>query len=351
MTLSNVSTSYLNTALLPAVRSAQTQLATLEVESSTGEYADLGQQLGAQSGYEMSLRTQDDLLQSMTTANGITATNLSTTQSVLTTLQSSATSTASSLLSWSAASGSVTLQSYGQGQLQQLLSLGNSSAASGYLFAGQNTATPPFSDYNSTPASAAKTALDAAFQNYFNFPITSTAQVANISASDMQTFLAGPFAQQFKGQNWTNNWSSASSVNSSAEIAPGDSVETNTNANTAGFQLLAQGYSMLSEFGGIGLSADAQQAVANTAIGVITQGAAAITTQAAGVGVVQSDITQADDNMSGQMQILQTQLNRSDSVDQATIATELTTLTNQLQAAYQLTAKITSMNLAQYLPS
>src|ERR1700710_998887 len=118
MTLASISSSYLNSALLPAVRQAQSQLANLEIETSTGEYADLGQHLGGQSGYELSLRTQDDLLQTMVTANGITSTNLSTVQTALTTVQSTAQNTASSLLTWTPGSSSdVPLQSYGEGQL------------------------------------------------------------------------------------------------------------------------------------------------------------------------------------------------------------------------------------------
>jgi flagellar hook-associated protein 3 FlgL len=351
MTLASISTSYLNSALLPSVRQAQSQLANLQVESTTGEYADLGQQLGVQSGYEMSLRTQDDLLQTMTTANGITATNLSSAQSALTTIQSAAQSAASGLLSWNADSASsISLQSYGQSQLQQLQTLANTSGADGYLFSGQNSAVQPFNDFYSQPTSAARTAIDNAFQTNFGFSITSP-QVANITAKDMDDFLAGPFAAQFENSNWTDNWSSASSVNSSAQISPGTTADTTSTINTSGFQKLAQGYAMLSELGGIGLSSSAQQAVASTAITVINQGSTAITAQAAQIGVTQSNITQADDDMQGQMQVLQTQLGRSDNVDQATIATELTTLTDQLQVAYQLTAKINSMNLAQYLPA
>ena len=48
MTLANVSSAYLSSALLPAVRQTQTQLSTLEVESSSGQYANLGLQLGDQ---------------------------------------------------------------------------------------------------------------------------------------------------------------------------------------------------------------------------------------------------------------------------------------------------------------
>ena len=49
----------------------------------------VGLQLGGQSGYELSLRTQDDLLQAMTVGTGVTATNMSTAQSALSSILTS----------------------------------------------------------------------------------------------------------------------------------------------------------------------------------------------------------------------------------------------------------------------
>jgi len=351
MSISSISTAYLNTALLPSVNQAQSQLATLEVEASTGQYADLGLQLGSQSGYELSLRSQDDLLQSMTAANGVTKTNLAASTSALTSIQSSAQSTAATLVTWTAGSNSPsTLQNYGQNGLQQLIALGNTTSGDAYVFGGQNTGVAPLDDFYASPTSTAKSAVDSAFQTYFGFS-TSSPQVANITAPQMQDFLSGPFAAQFQGANWTSNWSTASSVNTSTQIAPGQTVETSTNANTAGFQQLAQGYSMLSEFGNIGLSSGAEQALAGAAIGVINKGSSSITNAQASLGSVQGEITSADDQMSAQMTLLQTSLGNLDSVNAAKVSTELTTLTTQLQTAYQLTSQLHSLNLAQYLPT
>ncbi len=70
----------------------------------------------------------------------------------------------------------------------------------------------------------------------------------------MQGFLSGPFAALFSGGAWSSDWSSASSTNTSAEIAPGQTVTISTNANEPAFQELAQAYTMLSEFGGSELS-------------------------------------------------------------------------------------------------
>jgi flagellar hook-associated protein 3 FlgL len=348
--MSTVSTAYLSSALLPAVRQAQSQLATLEVESSTGQYANLGLQLGSESGYELSLRTQDDLLQAMTSANGVIATNMSTAQSALSSILSAAQSAAQSLAQSPSGADPATLQSLGQGNLQQLIDLANTNGSDGYVFGGQNTQTAPLDDYFAQPTSSAKTAIDSAFQSYFGFPVGSP-QAGNITAAQMSSFLTGPFASEFASPAWGANWSTASSANTTAEISPGNVIETSTNTNAVGFQQLAEGYAMLTEFGSIGLNSTTQQALTSAATSSISQGVSSIIDVQAQLGQSQSQVTQANSEMSSQMSLLQTELGRYDNVDAAQVATELTTLSTQLETAYQLTSQIHNLNLAQYLPT
>jgi flagellar hook-associated protein 3 FlgL len=352
MSVSNVSSSYLASALLPAVRQTQSQLATLEVESSTGEYANLGLQLGNQSGYELSLKTQVDLMQAMTTANGVTETNLTSAQAAMSSIYSSAQTAASGLVSLAigGVSSASEAQTLGQSALQQLISVGNTSVAGSYVFAGANSSVAPLNDYYAQPSSGAKTAINSAFQSYFGFGVNSS-QVSTIAASQMQSFLSGPFAAQFLSPAWGSNWSTASSASAKSEISPGIQIATSATSNTAGFQQLAQGYAMLSEFAGIGLSDATQRTLVSAATSAITQGSAAIVTTQAQLGGAQTQITQANDAMSGQMNLLQTQINQTDSVDPAQVATQLSLLTTQLQSAYRLTAQIASLSLAQYLPT
>src|SRR5580704_8623205 len=161
MPVTHVSTAYLGTALIPAVSQAQTQLSQLEIESTTGEYADLGLQLGDQSGYELSLRNQDDLLQTLTANNSIASTALSTTQSVLTSLTADAQTAAEGLATARTGSNSAaTMQSLGQTALEQLIAGANTTEGDLYVFGGINSQTAPLDDYFSAPTSVAKTAID-----------------------------------------------------------------------------------------------------------------------------------------------------------------------------------------------
>jgi flagellar hook-associated protein 3 FlgL len=351
MSASFVSTSYLATALLPSISHTQSQLTSLEVESSTGQYADLGLQLGDQSGYELSLKNQNDLLQTLTSGNNLVTTSLKTSQSALDSIRSSAQSVTQSLTSWSTTevNAGSTLQSLGANALQSLIATTNTTSNGQYVFAGENSSVAPMSDYFSSTTSAAKTAIDAAFYAQFGCNPTDAA-AANITASQMQSFLTGSFAAQFTGSNWTSNWSSASSVNTSSQIAPGETIDTSTNANQAGFQQLAEGYTMLAEFAGTNLSSAAQQTLASTANSLVTQGLTSTTATEASIGVALNRVTDANSSMSSQMTILQTQIGNLDDVNTTTAATKLTSLSTQLQTAYELTAAIQKLNLAQYLP-
>jgi len=351
MTASMVSTLSLGSAMLSGMTRAQNQLTQLTAEASSGQYADLGLQLGDQSGYELSLRNQTNLLQSLTTANNLTVTNLKTAQAALDSIRTSAQSAVSTLTSLTAGSNgsAATLQSTGTNALQALIASMNTTSNGQYVFGGINSAVAPIADYFSSTTSAAKNAIDAAFQSTFGFPPTS-ASVSTISASAMQSFISGTFASLFSGTNWTSDWSSASSTNVTTQIAPGQTATTSTSANQSGFQQLAEAYAMLTEFGGSSLSSTAQQAVISAATSLINQGVSSLTTTEATLGAAQTQVTDASTTMSNQLTILQTQIGNLDNVDSSSVAVQLNTLQTQLTTAYELTAQLQKLSLAQYLP-
>jgi flagellar hook-associated protein 3 FlgL len=352
MTMSTnfVSSQYLANSLILPITQAQSALVTATTEESTGQYADLGLQLGDQSGYELSLKERVSLLQSLTAGNSLVSTNLATAQSALTGISSTAKTTIADLTSWtSSANSGATLQTMGQSALESLIASTNATSSDQYVFGGINSSVAPMADYYSTPTSAAKTAVDQAFQTAFGV-LPSDPAAASISASAMQDFLSGPFAALFTGANWTPTWSSASSADTSAEIAPGQTVATSTNANEPTFQELAQAYTMLSEFGGSELSGAAQGTVANAASSLIAQGQNSLINVQASLGATQGEVTDASSSMSSQTTILQQQIDALDNVDQNKTAAQIASLTNQIQIAYELTARLQQLNLAQYLP-
>ncbi len=345
-----VSSQALANSLVVPVMQAQSSLTTAMTEESTGQYADLGLELGEQSGYELSLKEQAGLLQTLTSNNSLVSTGLSTAQSALSSISSSAQTTLNDLTTWTpGANSGASLQNMGQSALRSLIASANATSGDQYVFGGINSAVAPIADYYSTPTSAAKTAIDQAFQTTFGV-LPSDPAAANISASAMQSFLSGPYAALFQGASWSADWSSASSANTSAEIAPGETVTTSTNANQPGFQELAQAYAMLSEFGGSELSSGAQQAVATAASSLVSQGMDSMTNIQADLGSTQSAVTDANNTMSSQLTILEQQVGNLDDVNANTTAVQINSLTNQIQMAYELTSRLQELNLAQYLP-
>ena len=350
MSANFVSSQTLATSLILPVMQAQSSLTTAVTEESTGQYADLGLQLGEQSGYELSLKEEVGQLQTLTSNNSIVSTGLSTAQSALSAINSSAQTTLNDLATWTpGANSGASLQNMGQSALQSLIAAANATSGDEYVFGGINSAVQPMADYYSTPASAAKTAIDQAFQTEFGV-LPSDPAAANISASAMQSFLSGPFAALFQGASWSMHWSQASSTNTSAEIAPGETVTTSTNLNAPGFRELTQAYAMLSEFGGSELSSSAQQAVATAASSLVSQGMNSLTNIQGELGSTQSAVTNANSSMSSQLTILERQVDNLDYVNANATAAQINSLTNQIQMAYELTSRLQQLNLAQYLP-
>jgi len=350
MSANFVSTPSLAMSLVAPVQQAQASLATATTEESTGQYADLGLQLGDQAGYELSLKEQVGLLQTLTSANGLVATNMATADAALTAIGSSADTTMQNLAAWTPIGDpGVSLQTMGENALQSLIASSNATSGGGYVFGGINSSLAPLADYFSTPPSAAKTAVDQAFQTAFGV-LPSDPAAASISASAIQSFLSGPFAALFSGASWTSDWSSASSTNVSAEIAPGRTAVVSTNVNQPAFQGLAQAYTMLAEFGGSQLGPAAQQTIASQAGSLIATAHASLTNTQAALGATQSAVTDANSAMSSQLTILQKQVDALDSVDQNATAARINSLTTEIQMAYELTARLQQLNLAQYLP-
>jgi flagellar hook-associated protein 3 FlgL len=69
-----------------------------------------------------------------------------------------------------------------------------------------------------------------------------------------------------------------------------------------------------------------------------------------GLGSTQSSVTDATNSMNSQLTILQGQIGALDNVNTTAMAAQITSLTNQVQMAYELTSRLSQLNLAQYLP-
>lgn len=343
-----ISSYSISSSLRQTVLSTQTSLVQAQQELSTGTHADIGLTLGAQVGQDISLRSQESLLKAYTTTNNLAAASLGTTQSVLSNLQTAGQSLLNSLVGAGDQNGtSASLQQEAESALKGLISGLNTTEGGNYIFAGTNTAVAPITDYYAA-GSSNQAAVTGAFTSYFGFAPTDP-QAANITASQMQSFIDTQFAPLFQGTNWTTDWSSASSATPSSEISPTQSIATSVSANDPAFQNLAEAYTMLAALGTSNLGSAASQTVVSNAENLMNSGLSGLTSVQASVGTAQNEITSANNQMSVEMSVLSTQIGNLENVNPYEASTEVSNLQTQLETAYSLTSQLSQLSLVKFL--
>ena len=337
-----ISTLSFTSPLRLSVNQAQAALTQDQTEVSTGVYADLGLQLGAGTGEALSLESNIDSLNDFTTSNNTAATRLSTTSTILTSMISSAQMIQSDLIGASS-TGSTTaaLAATGLGAAQSFVAGLNTTLGGEAIFGGINSGTQPITAYANTQA-----AVNTAFQSY----LTSQGVTAStMTGAQMTDFLKSTdFTDAFTG----SSWSSASSQTISSTVAHGQTLSTSVSASpTSGFQQIAQAYTMMSEFTGSTISSDAQAAVVATASGLMNTGVSALTNLNTGVGVAQAVVSAANTQISSQVSVLESNVSDMTSVNTYELSSQVTSLQTQLEASYELTSRLQSLSLVNYLSS
>jgi flagellar hook-associated protein 3 FlgL len=345
---SYISTQSLSSLLRQSTLRMQSELASGETELATGNYADIGLELGGRTGETVSLQAEASLLQTITSTNQTAALRLDTTESVLSNVQSAAQDLLDSLIhdDGSGANAS-TIQASGKTNFEGLISALNSSLNGDYIFAGTNTSNQPITDYYAA-AAPNKAAVDSAFAAAFGMP-QSNPGVSAISGASMQSFLDTQFAPLFQGTSWTANWSSASSQPLTNRISESQTANTSVSANNTAFQQLAQAYAMIADLGTQTLNSSAYQAVTSTARSLLTSAISKLIDLQASAGLVQSDVSTASSQISVQMNILSTQIGKLESVDPYEITTRVTDLKTQIETSYSLTSQLQQLSLVKYL--
>jgi flagellar hook-associated protein 3 FlgL len=352
MSVGSVSSSTLSSILQNTVTRLQSQMTTVESESSTGQVADIGLTLGADSGQDIAMHRQMADLTAISNSNSIVSAQLDTAANALTDLQSSAQSALKQFIEGEsgtpASTGAIGIQQTASGALESFASMMNSAAGGQYVFGGINSGVAPIAAYSQTPPSAAQTAVDNAFQAAFGMPVTS-ASVNTISGSAMTSFLDNQFASLFTGANWTSNWSSASDTAQTSRIGVNQTVTTSITANQSAFQNMAQALTMVSEFGGLNLSSGAYSALMSKAQSVMSVANTGLIESSAAVGTMQNQVTEADSAITLQQNVLTTRLNSQETVNSYDVASQVSNLSTQLQTAYSLTAQIHKLSLVSFL--
>jgi flagellar hook-associated protein 3 FlgL len=322
------------------------QLAVAQQEATTGAKANLAQELGSPVSSNYILRSVGEQLEALQGANTNALNRLDQTQTALAQVQSLSQNVISQILSAKSTGNAKTLQSQAAAALKSLTDILNTQVDGAYLFSGVTSQTRPLADYQD--GSAAKTAVDAAFQSAFGFPSEDPA-VPTIGADALENFLDGAFAGLFGASSWKTLWSKASDQTVSAKIAPSVIVPSTVSANAAPFSDLVQALVMTSQIGNSGLNTNATQAVLSKAAALAQRATNGINDLQTAVGVTQAQTHTAAGLLKTQITLNQQSIDTKEAVDPYEAATRVSALSTQIETAYTLTNRLNKLSLLNYL--
>ena len=343
-----VSTQAVSNATRLSMIKMQTELAKASKEMSSGRLADVGMGLGSRTGHAVQLRQELSQINTILDTNGLVKSRLDTTQAALDGLLGTAEEFLGTLITVrDGSAGGLVVKSLANLNLKGLIGTLNANMNGQHLFAGTNTDVMPMPEYETTPPSAAKVALDNAFQTYFGFAQTDPA-VSTITAAAMADFLDNDFSALFDDPAWSD-WSDASDQNIRSRISTNELIETSANVNERAFRQMTMAYAMVGEFAVENLQGGAFKAIADKALEAVSGALEGLTGIQARLGVAQNRVANASERLTIQRDIMSQQIVGLEGVDLFETSTRVNTLMSQVELSYSLTARIRQLSLLKYM--
>lgn len=354
MKTSFVSNMTMQNSLLRTIAQAQTELMQRQKETVTGRHADVGAVLGAKTARTLNLHRDLQRLESLLSTNALTTQRLSASQLALGNISDAAKLLQETLITFSGTESPIQLtqakESFANA-LSQFTNAANTSFGGEYLFAGIDTDVMPVNDYLA-PGSSAKATFDSMFVAHFGFPQSDAAQVANITAADMDAFIV-EVENSYMGTpppgSWNTDWSNASDQNMTSRISASEVIQSSTNANADGMRKFALGAVIGYELLSLGLSDETRKKVGDRSLEYVGSAITGVDAERTTLGVSEARVKQANISLEAQSTIMMTSINNLEAVDTNETATRITTLENQLSLAFTLTGRLQNMSLVNYL--
>lgn len=350
MKTSFIASNSISSASRLSIMKLQAKLVEAQKEVGTGRHADVGLALGYQTGNSVSLRQELTRLQTITQTNSLVKTRLDVSQAALQDISDNAQDFLKQLVAArDGTSGPAIVAVQAKSHLSTLTDSLNTTVNGAFLFAGINADVKPLGGYFQDPPSSAQDAVAAAFQTAFGMSQSDPA-VADIPAADMQAFLDGPFAQLFDEAGWTADWSDASDQNVRSRISSSEMIDSSTNANEGPFRALASAFTMVADLNVEGLDDATYKAVIGKAVQLVGDAIQGVTTLQANLGTAQERVTNANDRMSIQTDVITSHIGALEGVDVTEASTRVAQLLTQIETAYAMTARVQQLSLLNYLP-
>lgn len=339
-----VSTLSWTTSALSTMSRLQSEISKTTEEISTGRHADVGLTLGLKTGQSVSLYAMKASIEAQTNSNTFASGVISTSQTALSQILSTANDFLSDLITGSSSGGDATLlTSQAESALAALTDSLNTTDGQRYVFGGTNSSEKPIADYEDGPEAA----VNAAFTAAFGISPTDPA-VSEISASDMSAFLDGAFADLFADPSWGSVWSSASDQALTSQVSSSTRVDISTTANTDAMRNLTMAVTMVAKLGTASLSEEARNVLIEKAQVLTGAAVSQVTSVSAGLGVSQNRIDRANDVLTSSGNLVDARITSLEGVDVAEAKTRLDNMTTQLEMSYSTTATLLQLSLLNY---
>lgn len=344
-----ISTAALTDETRLSIARIQVRLLEAQKELSTGRYADVGTTLGASTGVSVSLRQDLTQIRSIKDTNNTVLTRLKASQSAMQTISDDAQNFLAALVrAQSASAAPETVQEQAKTSLGSLADQLNSSINGQFLFSGINSDIKPVATYFADTNPASRQAIQDAFYDKFGFSTTDP-QVANLSYDDVSDFLDNQFDSQFSDANWAANWSEASDRPVKNRISRTELSDTSITANEPFVRDIMKAYVMMADLGFSNMNDVTKQAVVSKATQLVGNAIGGIGQAQSFLGVMQERVTNANDQIDLQINFLTISIDGLESVDPNEVATRISLLSTQMEAAYSVTARLHELSLMNYL--
>lgn len=327
----------------------QAELGAAQQELASGRSSDLGRTLGARSTIASSIRASMSEIGALKVGNQLASGRLSASATALESLTSIAQTLQQRLLgAGPGGADAEMIRDAGLAALSQTIAIANTTFDGVYLFSGLNDGGKPLNEFVPGSGTGPSEELARAFRVAFgNVPGDQANK--SISASDMQSFLETTFAQLFASDQWKSAWSGASDKGADFRISEDASLQYPAVGNSVALRNLVKALTMVAGLGLEALNSDARQLVVDRAasdLGSAISGMSGITGQ---IGLKQNMVEAASQDLSLRYARLATRLDELESVDPAEIAVRISALSEQLQASYEVTAKLAHLSLVNYI--
>lgn len=324
----------------------QYDLPRLQTEVVTGKYADSGLALGAESRKLVSFVGDIDHAQRLIDTNEQVMTRLKTSQEGMNYVRELADGLVNAVAIVMGDDNQYpTAQQTAKNAVDEITAVLNTQVNGVFVFGGLNVDAKPISDYETGPG---KVAFDAAFLGHFGFTKDDPAANA-LTAADIQNFLTTQIDPLFMGAGWAGNFSSATDEVISSRISSGVTADTSVSANEEGFRKLMMASVVAAELFDSNLDSEALVEVSDFVISNAGSAGGDLTKVQGRVGLVENRMTRLNESLLAQKTLFQTFAADLEGVDPYQTGIELNTLLTQIEVSYQITSRIQSLSLMDYV--